>query len=412
MSKKNGYYFVVVALALFIPTCLILAYNVYTDPFQILHKDFKRPVVLIDKGQTEAYQHAGVINNYQIKSIVLGNSYASNYLPSELEAKLGVKNARNLAMNGAPIAEQIFPAKSVLKKNEVEYVLWGISDSNLMQEPDRRNPKRVFPEYLYDDKLFNDLQFFMTVNLREYHLRKKELRKAILKAPDPDQAAEQVIDRSTAWYWKNKNRFDRPVFVAQDILGKKKLNYAKNQRKKLRPFPYMIKEEGLKENEYFKEKIRNCTLNIQRNIIPLVKAHPNIRFDFVFTAFPALYSQKQKIYKRISYITKFYIVKEFVTIMSQFNNVRIFVFGLEKFTEDLRLYKDSSHYHIAVNNYILNAIARNENRLTKENLDIYLIEFDKKISHYRLPEKWNPRNIKKIRSKGKKISQQEAMKLI
>ncbi|MCP4748887.1 MAG: hypothetical protein GY874_22560 [Desulfobacteraceae bacterium] len=120
----------------------------------------------------------------------------------------------------------------------------------------------------------------------------------------------------------------------------------------------------------------------------------------------------KKISYKNEYISSLLVLKNFINLMSQYSNVRIFAFGLEKFTDDLRLYKDPSHYHIEVNNYIVNAISKNKNKLTSKNIENYLVTFDKKISRYRLSDKWNPKNAGPISKTGKTISTMEAEKMI
>ncbi len=413
MIIKPFKYTVILIAALIFPTLSVLSYNLYIDPFQIIHKDFKKPYIIFGGRGTDRYQHAGIINNYPVKSIILGNSHSANFLPSKLEKELKLKNSYNLTMAGATIAEQTFPGRFALGKRNVKYVLWGVSSGHLMQKADARNSEMVLPKYLYDNNRFNDLQFFLTFDLQKYQRLKKIRKLAIINCSDPEKMQQQEFDKATSWYKKNGSNFDRPLFVAHKILREEKLNYSKVQNAKLKPLPDkgFIKIIG-NDEKYFKKIIEKSNINIQENITPLIEDNPDVQFDFVFTAYPTLKSQVWKVYKEKRYLASLLVIKNFTIVMSKYQNVRVFGFGLEKFTDDLRLYKDPGHYHIEVNNYIIRVIAANENILHKDNINDYLISFDKKVSQYRLPKIWNPIYKKKISSKGESLSIMKARNLM
>ena len=224
---------------------------------------------------------------------------------------------------------------------------------------------------------------------------------------------KKEFNRATAWYWKTKYGFDRPLFVADKILKNHHLVYSQSQLAKLEPIPQdMFLNNKLGNTTFLNSVMQNCNDNIMNNLLPLISNNPDVKFDFVFTASPTLRVQSRKLYQRNKYIASLLILKKFTESLSNHSNVRVFAFGLENFTDDLRLYKDSGHYHIDVNNFIIESIAHNKNILTKHNIDEYLVLFDKKVSDYRLSRKWNPKYTDKISSKGSKLSMEEARRLI
>ena len=413
MKIKPFKYSIILIFALIFPTLSVVGYNFYIDPFQIIHKNFKKPYILFGGRGTDRYQHAGIINNYPVQSIILGNSRSANFLPSKLEKELKVKNPYSLTMDGAPIFEQAFPARYALETKNVEYVLWGVSGKTLMQKSNQRNIKMQLPDYLYDENRFNDLQFFLTFDFLKYQ-RQKELRKLeIINDPDPKKKQQQEFDQATSWYKKHAISFDRPLFVAGQIFKKKELNYSQFQMGKLKPLNANVFRGEINKNKKFIQKMLDRSNgNIRKNILPLVEENPEVMFDFAFTAFPTVRGQFDKIYRSMLYVASLLTLKNFTTLMSEYPNVRVFAFGLENFTDELRLYKDPGHYHIEVNNFIIESIGQNKNYLNKYNIEDYLVLFDKKISQYRLPEKWNPILKNRISAKGKKISLVEARKLM
>ena len=155
MHSSRSYSFILI-IVFVVPIGGLLAFNLYTDPFQIAHKDLTKPDVIIRGYGFERYQHAGVINQYDMDAIILGHSHAANYLPSKVSREFGVKNVFSLTMNGAYLYEQKHVASYALKKHDVKFALWGFSTRNLLHNPKKVNKKSVFNEYLYDDSRLND----------------------------------------------------------------------------------------------------------------------------------------------------------------------------------------------------------------------------------------------------------------
>lgn len=383
------------------------------DPFQIVHADLKKPVVLFGGRGTDRYQHAGIINHYPVGSMILGDSHAANFLPSKLENQLGVKNAHSFTMDGSTIFEQTFPGCYAFDKREVEYVLWGVSSWKLRQDFKARNPKMQLPGYLYDAGRLNDLKFFLSLDFFKYNSPKIKRKQEIIGGGNPEQLQHQEFDRATAWYWLAEKRFNRPVYVADKILKKRKLVYTSSQLAALHPQSPAVFLDALDTRTPHPKKIMDRSQkNIRHNILPLIKNNPQTKFDFVFSAYPTLWTQVRKIYMPETYYLELAVLKNFIEMTSPYPNVRVFAFGLEKFVDDLRLYKDESHFHIEVNHHMIESIAQNKNILTKDNIDTYLYRFDKRVNDYRLKKEWNPCFQKKNFSKGEKMSMSDAKKFI
>lgn len=413
MKFTPATYLAVLIAALVLPTAAVLGYNLTIDPFQIFRKDTGKPVVLMVGRGADRYQHAGIINNYPLRSIILGNSHSANFIPSRLEKVLDLTNAYTLTMDGAPVSEQSLVGRYALRKGTVSYVLWGVSYNHLMQAHDTRNKKIAFPEFLYDDSLLNDIPFFLTFDLHKYHRERVVKQNEQTAAGSPDAVERESFDRATAWYWEQENRFNRPGFVAGLICKDRPLTYAGAEVERLSP----VDLKGIKQDRavkrFVKRVLKRTEENIDKNIVSLVKANPGTRFDFVFTTYPTLKVQIQKLYRQKRYGALLHVMDLFVRKMAPYPNARVFAFGLESFADDLRLYKDDGHYHIAVNDYILEAIAGNRNRITTENITAYLTAFDQKVSGYRLPHAWNPSKIdEKTKEKGSLLTAERARELI
>lgn len=394
--KAKKFTYTIIA-SLILPVFSVLAYNIYIDPFQIFHKDFQQPTVILGRHGADRYQQAGIINQYEIKSIIIGHSHSANYLPSKLVEKLGWNKVYSLTMDGAPLYEQTIVAKRAFSKHVIEKVLWGFSVNNLMVPWDRIHKKLPLKKYLYDNNRLNDPRFFLTLDLQQYYTRKQNRKKNILAADNALELQKKEFDEATAWYSRRLCDFNRPVFVASKILKKKNIVYDEMVIKKLAPLP---QQKVLANPPETKRLFKNYKDNLSNNLLPIITQNRSTEFNFVLTALPTLVLQKKKIMNKSKYKIYLQVIRQFILDTQYLDNVNIFAFDIEKFTDDLRLYKDRSHYHIAVNNYIIEQIAQRNGLLNIGNIDEYILEVDEKVTNFRLPAKWNPHQKRKKKKVG------------
>ncbi|MBM9602690.1 hypothetical protein [Desulfopila inferna] len=381
-SKK----FAIFAVAgLIIPLASILAYNIYIDPFQIIHKDLEQPAIILGGRGAERYQHAGVINQYDIESVIIGHSHAANFLPSKLRKELHWEKVYSLTMDGSSLYEQAVVARSVLLEHEIKNVLWGLYIYNFIRPEKLKNLKIPIQEYLFDGNRLNDLRFFLTLDLQKYYKQKQEQKNQILKSDGFSQ--ENQLDRATSWYEKNICSFNRPGFVADQILRGAPPYQNLATGKKLN---HLNREELTEQVPLSRKWFVHYNENLENNLLPIFKEHPDTIFNIVVTAYPTLRMQKMKMSNPKGYKIYLQILRQFVLDTEGFTNVRIHGFDREKFTNDLRLYKDSGHYHLAVNNYIIEQIGSGTNVLTSANIDQYLEDLDEKVTSFRLNDLHNP----------------------
>lgn len=401
MTLKPPKYVVIIVAALVLPTLSVVSYNLYIDPFQIFHKDFEKPNTVLPRKGIDRIQHAGLINQYPIETIILGHSHLANYIPSKIEKEFNTKNVFNFSMDASPIYEHAIIAAYVIGKHALKYVIWGFNSQNLLAPYNSTHKKIEMPIYLYDNNRLNDLKLFLSFDLYGYHKRKNRRKQRILSSKNIELEQINEFDRNTAWYWNNKNGFNRPVFVANKILGEKVTSYAPiiTQLQPIKPIdPRIFIKPITSENP----KYKNYFDNLNNNIKPIILQNPKISFYFIFSPpYPLFSLQVKKLYSQARYIKSLQVMKKFVEDMEPYKNTRVFGFGLEIFTEDLRIYKDATHYHIAVNNYLAEKMARDEGRLTKDNVADYIINLDKKVVNYRLPKQWNPVDASKKPMKEK-----------
>lgn len=394
MNRLKEKTFVIIAIiGLALPTMAVLGYNIYFDPFQIFHKDLTKPTVLLGGRGTDRYQQAGIINQYNISSAIIGHSHSANYLPSKIKKEFGWDNVYSLTMDGLSLNEQSVVAKRLLQKHTIKNIQWGFSVNNLLAPWDKSNKELHLKRFLYDNNRFNDLKFFLTLDLYKYVILKQNKQKHIVSTGRLPFQQKLEFDEATSWYKKRQCDFNRPAFVASKILGKNQFTYNKIISKSLL-LP-------LDHNEFQNHSIKPETItknfqdNLSHNLLPIIVQNQQTMFNIIITPRPTLWLQNLKAVNKKRYITYLQTIKKLVIKTQQYPNVKIFAFNLEKFTDDLRLYKDSSHFHIEVNNYLIEKMAKGEGMLTETSVELYIQSLDRKVSNFRLPVNWRPKDNNK-----------------
>jgi hypothetical protein len=371
--------------ALTLPFASSVLFNLVVDPFEILHKSENRPAAFLGGVGLDRYTHAGVIRHYQPNAIVIGHSHAANFLPSHVDDKLGFRNTYSLTLNGGPLFEQGRVARHALENSNIKDVLWLFNSGNLMRSFDAGNLKVPFPTFLYDKVWFNDINLFITHPMRAYTEKKAKKRKELIKLSKVEKRRLDPRDYSTAWYRMQQATFNQPIRVAQLILGQRK-SYTKRAtqlRLETSITKKLITSYSVRSTDYEK--------NLQYNILPAIVANPSTKFRIVIDPpFPLMTWQVRKIYERRDYEQHLALINRQVNDLAKYPNVEIYGFGGEPATQDLRLYKDRNHYHLKLNEMMLDKIAEGRNRLTPEKVLDYLIRFDAQVTQYKLRDEWNP----------------------
>jgi hypothetical protein len=420
MGAPNHKFFLTMLVgALSLPFVGAVSYNLAIDPFEIMHKSKERQAAFLAISGLDRYTQAGIIRNYRPNAIVIGHSHAANFLPSHVDFRLGFRNTYNLTLIGGTLFEQGAVAGHALANGGIENVLWLFSTANFVVNPTATHHEIPFPHFLYDSDVLNDLGFFMTLPMKEYAKKKALKRKELVELSKKEKRRVDPRDHATAWHWRDKGKFNRPVHIVRKILGERtRLTKSAGQLRlgcmfqssqvSLWPRYTQRVEEFRQETPLSKHDIAllagRATLhqeNFERNILPVIRANPSTQFRFVIDPpFPMLILQVCKIFYREHYDRHLGIIARLVSELAKYPNVEVYGFGGEPVTRDLRLYRDETHYHLKFNDMMLTKIAKAENRLTPDNVLDYLARFDALATQYKLPDEWSPRNVR-----GSRIAQ-------
>lgn len=360
-------YFVVV---LSIPTVLFFLLYLY-DPLQIFHKPFLREKSFHSNMREQA---AGVINNYDFDSILLGTSMLAN-LSAEKTSKLFNQKFINISMSGSDFYERSLVLNYALKKKKIKTVLYSLDAFSYLEQ--RKGHKSFSTEefdFLYDDNKLNDIKAYLNSKYINCLLTFSNNSKCIGGAKD--------LNYPNEWF-SNKKKQER--FGGIDNWFKKQTT--KDEIKILKQIIYKAEEISNGKSLpliNIKNKNKKAIKYVDNYILSIIKKHPGTKFILFFPPYSrfefALWAQYDK--------SKFEVYKNIVLYLSnqstKLQNLKVFAFGNEEFMDNISNYKDTLHYHKSKNLLMLSHFNKNINLITSKNNQKYIKTIDKKSNEYNI----------------------------
>lgn len=318
---------------------IILLAMVIVDPYFHYHAPLKG---ISYRMYSERYMNMGIAKNFEYDALITGSSMNQNFKTSLMDELFGT-NSIKIPYSGAGFQEVANTIEVALNSgNEVKYVLWGIDYNGLNRDYDWQGYDE-YPEYLYDRNLLND----------------------------------------TSYVW-NKTLIFEGLFMdlVQTLQGKESTNFDEysswggGRGWESISHTYQRSEEILPMEELFQEDIDRVIPNITKNIVELANRYPDTTFLLFYTPYSALYWES--LY-RDGWLEKQIRMEAMATeLILECENIQLYSFVQKtQVTDDINLYRDKEHYIAEINDVIMEWIAADEGRLTKENYkDILQWEYD------------------------------------
>lgn len=319
----------VLTLALLLSALLlIVSAVVLVDPFEIYHRAtaFIPPIT----NGTQAYSNAGIAKNYAYDSVIIGSSMTENFTPSRLDALLGGHFVKLCINGGSPFNHKQM-MDMAFATHDVRRVLYGMDVDALTYF--YTTPKAEMPDYLYDDDLFNDVHYWFNKTVLARYI---PLCLRTLGQTDPDQ-------RDTMYTWGDLYAYGKDAVLRQA------------------PFtPGHVDQDAPQADPQLSQQSK---LNVQYNILPYLREHPDTAFTIFFPPYSLLYWHAFYAGGDLGYhlTQKEALVRELLA----FDNAQIFDFQSEMtWITDLSNYIDARHYGPQINDAIAEAIAEGRYRVT------------------------------------------------
>ena len=300
------------------------------DPFFQYHKPLKDFPYIVDH---QVNMNPGLARNMDYDSILLGSSMTVSFNTDWFQEYMGLKTQK-LSYNGAypkdqsNIMEIVFNAK----KDQVKQVFLGIDEMNYSS--DTEQTKFDVPMYLYDYNLWNDVNYLWNKDvILDYILR--------AAADSKDKSEWNMIYKP---WWQDEHYQKAIVLMYYEAAP--------------------IKEER-PEIEPYLERIEN---NLEMNILPFIKAHPETTFTCFYPPYSILYWNNVVRAKELDLVIEKY--RRMTERLLEYENVEVFFFqNREEIICNLNNYADYTHYHGRICQYMVESFAKKEHRVTKENLE-------------------------------------------
>ncbi|RDU72124.1 hypothetical protein [Helicobacter brantae] len=316
---------------------LFLALYIF-DPYQFYHKPYFRNDIF---DSNMHYQNAGIINNYDFDSIILGSSLMVNTSSNEASQKLG-NHWVNLSISGGVINERLDILNYAMSRKDIKDVIFSIEPGWISDN--KRENKFL---YLYDGNPFNDFKTY----LNEKFFFCLFIQKSCIRG---------------------KHKLDRPASIFDSIAFTSRLGGIQS----------WIKNSNHPEINTILKKIvsfQNTTLKtnnqkLSEYLIDTLQKYQNTNFYLVIPPISRLSN-------KLEYDQNFYpIVKKILSY--HLKNIKIYGFDNTNIPDDISRYVDLVHYDEKINSFMLDAIKNDTHRITLENVDSYFEEMKKKVEAY------------------------------
>lgn len=304
--------------------------------------------VLTYREYGEIYCNPGIAKNYEYNAVFLGSSMVENANVSELDSLFGCKTVKLPYSGGSSFNHKHILDVCYESGNKIDKVFWALDEYAFTTDKD--TPRYPLPEYLYDDDKTNDLSYLL--NLDIFYLY------TIKDVYGTFRNRNEILMKDGSWCE------DESVY---------------NKANALASFSYPMPQKESLGKDYFS---KNLNENLQYNVLPFVKEHPETEFHFYMVPYSISYwymcKQNGKLEAEIN------IIRTVVGELLKYDNVKIYFFQDEKeIITNLDNYKDYTHFKPEINSYMSKKMAADENVLTLENYNNrvdsfynYLIEFD------------------------------------
>lgn len=306
---------VVGSLALFFAA--VIVFTIVVDPFQQYHASTRYEPRFYSLHHR--FINPGLAKNADYDTIATGSSIVENTRDEWVERYCGGK-AVNLAMPAMSAYEQGLLLQTALRSHAIKRVLITLDFNSFAGGlREHQSVAGALPLYLFDDNPLNDLPYVLSWDVLEKSLDIVRDRRNGKFTTDP----------KAPWYWADQRSFDRVSAVRNIDPGNLNKAYAQPNR-----------------------ELRGMMASFDANLLPLLRAHPQTRFDLIWPPYSILvwadFVQRGQL--EVSLAFKRAVFERTRSL----SNVSLVDFQpLEKITHDLGLYADLYHYAPEVNETIV-----------------------------------------------------------
>lgn len=326
---------------------LILAVVVIVDPYFHFHAPIEG---LSYEMEEEQYMNNGITRNFDYDTMITGASTSLGFSTAVIDDLFGVHSVR-VSFSGEGFRRVNENLQTAIDTHpELKFVIRGIGTLWFVTGEDYLCYES-YPDYLYDDNVWNDVYYIFNGDVLFCKVF-PEIGRTLKKEPEKGFDANIIFD---------------------DDLGDTAISIYERPEK----VDYPVEEQ---ETE---QMMQTLDINLQKNVIEIIEANPDITFYLFFPPYSILWWDQlhqggnEMLERRIR--MEQYAIEKLIP----YENVHLFSFTTN--TElicNLNNYMDEVHYTGAVCTKMLEWMRAGEYELTEDNYLEYIDSITEFLLHY------------------------------
>lgn len=295
---------------------------------------------------SEMYSNPGIAKHYEYDTVMVGTSMIENTDVQECNRLFGCNMVRLPYSGGTSYNMKTILDVCFSSGNRIDTVYWELDDFQLFGEYDQ--PRYPLPMYLYRMDHLEDLSYLLNLDIL-YHYGANSLLGTF-------RGIRQKAAREGETFFGN---FSKEAMMSQ---------YNRPEQSK-----------SVNPKDYY---IQKTDINLETNIIPLLKQNPDTEFVFFMVPFSILYWDSE--IRNGTLDATLYGIEHALMRLMEYDQVKIYFFHDQwDIATNLDNYKDFTHYGKWINSYMTKMMAEDQCRITKDNcnqviesMKSYLLQYD------------------------------------
>lgn len=357
-------------------TCLVLTLVFFTvlfiyDPLKIFHKPFVYKDYLQSNMRKQA---AGIVNNWEYDSIILGTSTLECTSAQEASNILGGSFV-NISLSGSYFFERAIVLKYILEKKAIKKVIFSLDSIGLIDTAKSNGTYQIESwDYLYDNNPLNDFKAYINNKYIRCLFSPYNKNQCMGKQVDFDRPKTwHTLPSQSARFGGLKNWFKMKDNAQVKDAFNSVLETIKLIKQGKKIIDYDLNNNVIKSRRY-----------IDDNLMIYIASHLDTEFILILPPYSRIKFAIDAQYNELSFRRYKESVRYLVSKSAQFSNMKVYGWGNHAFVGKISNYKDLIHYEHKINSWMLGAIKRNEGLLTASNIEAYLRLLTHKSLNYNL----------------------------
>ena len=328
------------------------------------------------------FQSATIINRFDFDSAIVGTSMTANFIASEANEKLG-GTFHNFSLDGSLLSERKVLLDYLFSKKKIKTLIISIDGATNIQQ-NKGIPIEAW-SFLYNESLLDDYSVYTNRKFSRYlncHSIFDDSLSSFIFGACPENTITSKLGNLVGWqsnpfhnsrfggiekwlkYKKNSqvSQSIEVINIASTLVQNKELNVTKNNLKYYDPIEF------------------------SKNIVPLIKKHPQTRFILYFPPY-SIFKYAIDAQTQTGFFLQYKELVKQVVLESEFHpNAEVYWFGDKVFVSDISSYKDLTHHNGYYNSVFLDEFSMKRSIIDVSNYKILLSNFESKVNAVNLVE--------------------------